>query len=98
MGDGNREEHALRAKATEPGGQRLRWGRARAGIATHLGAALGLLLADKGLEPQKPDSVLYVPSHHPEQIKQLKGSGQVGRQGHQAKSCIFPVILTANGS
>ena len=71
---------------TQGQGHRAGWpeaalGQARAGIATHLGAALGLLLADKGLDPQKPDSVLYVPSHHPEQIKQLKGSGTGGQTG-----------------
>lgn len=89
-GDGNREEPTLRAKATEPGGQRLRWGRARAGIATHLGAALGLLLAGKGLEPQNPDSVLYVPSHHPKQIKQRERSEIGGQTGPPGQTMHLP--------
>lgn len=40
QGDGKRGGPALRAKATERGGRRLGWGRARAGIPAHLGTAL----------------------------------------------------------
>lgn len=81
QGDGGRGGPVFRANATEPGGQSLRWGRAHAGIPTHLGAALALLLAGEGLETQKPDFLLYLPSRHPEQVKELEGSGRGWQTG-----------------
>lgn len=61
QGDGERGGPELRAKATEPGGQSLGWGRAQARGPMCLGAALVLFLAGKGPETQKPDSISMFP-------------------------------------
>ena len=61
QGDGNRGGPALRAKATEPGGQRLSWRRAQARGPMCSGAALALFLAGEGLETKKPDSISMFP-------------------------------------
>lgn len=45
-------------------------------VPTYLGAALALLLAGQGLETKKHDSILYLPSRHPEQVKEPEGSAK----------------------
>lgn len=86
---------------TQGQGHRAWWPEAGLGkgtvrVPTYLGAALVLLLAGEGLETKKTDSILYLPSHHPEQVKEPKGTAKrVADRATWPYPCIFSSVLLA---